>query len=72
VSTALPAGDRRDGSEGLDGSAEDRDAAGVVELLLRLGRRLAGGQRDVDRQDLRPVLRGPQQLIGHFACRLDL
>ena len=52
----LPAGHLGDRPECLDRSAQERRAtADGVEQRLGLGRRLARGQRDVDREKARPL-----------------
>ena len=57
-----PSGDRR---ERLGRAPQDRDPAGRVEQRQDLGRRLARGQRDVDRQDLRPARGRGHEVPGH-------
>ena len=70
---ALPARDLGDGPERLDRAAQERrSAAGRVEQRLRLGRRLAGRQRHVGRQDRRPVRGRGQQRRRSPRWRGDL
>ena len=55
----LPAGDRGDRPERLDRAAEHGHAAGRAQGVDDLGRRLAGGERHEDRQEVRPIARSP-------------
>ncbi len=64
--------DRGDRPEGLDRAPQHRHAAGRVQRVDDLRRRLAGGERDEDRKEVRAIGRRAEQRLDDLEGRLDL